>query len=80
MATLKKRKREAPAVGAARASRSVVVLEKPFTSFGTMESKKAKQEFDFKVRLRMFPELVKWLIGAILMGGGALTAATHWGN
>ena len=56
------------------------VFAEPFTSFGTMESKKAKQEFDFKVRLRMPPELVKWLIGAILMGGGALTAATHWGN
>jgi hypothetical protein len=65
---------------AARASRSVGVLEKPFTSFEKMESKKAKQEFDFKVRLRMPPELVKWLIGATLMGGEALTAATHWGN
>jgi hypothetical protein len=58
----------------------VGVLEKPFTSFEKMESKKAKQEFDFKVRLQMHPELVKWLIGAILMGGDALTAATHWGN
>jgi hypothetical protein len=43
-----------------------------------MESKKANQEFDFKVRLRMPPELVKWLIGAILMGGSAATAAAHW--
>jgi hypothetical protein len=55
----------------------VGVLKKPFTSLGKMESKKAKQEFDFKVRLRMPSELVKWLIGAILMGGGALTAASH---
>jgi hypothetical protein len=45
-----------------------------------MKKDSAKSEFDFKVRLRMPPELVKWLIGAILMGGGAATAAAHWIN
>jgi hypothetical protein len=56
----------------------VGVYVEPFTSLENMESKKAKQEFDFKFRLRMPPELVKWLVGALLMGGGAATAATHW--
>jgi hypothetical protein len=45
-----------------------------------MKKDSAKPEFDFKIRLRMPPELVKWLIGAILMGGGAATAAAHWIN
>jgi hypothetical protein len=26
----------------------------------------------------MPPELVKWLIGAILAGGSAMSAAAHW--
>jgi hypothetical protein len=43
-----------------------------------MKEDSEKSEFEFKLKLRMPPELVKWLIGAILMSGGAATAAAHW--
>jgi hypothetical protein len=43
-----------------------------------MKKDSAKSEFEFELKLRMPPELVKWLIGAILAGGGALSAAAHW--
>jgi hypothetical protein len=45
-----------------------------------MKEDSAKSEFEFKLKLRMPPELVKWLIGAILAGGGALSAAAHWNH
>lgn len=38
----------------------------------------AKPEFDFNIRLRMSDRLARWLIGAILAGGSAATAAAHW--
>ncbi|WP_262709796.1 hypothetical protein [Hymenobacter sp. UV11] len=44
-----------------------------------MKKERAKQEFDFKVRLRMPPELAKWLLW-FLMSGSAITAAAHWIN
>jgi hypothetical protein len=45
-----------------------------------MKKERAKAEFDFKVRLRMSSKLLKWLIGGLLMGGTAVTAAAHWVN
>jgi hypothetical protein len=43
-----------------------------------MKEDSAKSEFDFKIRLRMSDKLARWLIGAILAGGTAVTAAAHW--
>ncbi len=45
-----------------------------------MERKNAKTEFKLTFKLRMPPELVKWLVEAVLMGGGAISAAAHWAN
>jgi hypothetical protein len=36
----------------------------------------ARPEFDFKVRLQMPAELVKWLVG-LVVGGTAATAVAH---
>ena len=51
-------------------------MVKPSTHLENME-RNAKQEFELKFKLRMSDKLVRWLIGAILAGGGALTAAAH---
>jgi hypothetical protein len=42
-----------------------------------MKEDSAKSEFEFKFKLRMPYGLVKWLIGVILAGGGAMSAAAH---
>jgi hypothetical protein len=43
-----------------------------------MKKDSAKTEFKLTFKLRMPPELVKWLVAATLMGGGAVSALAHW--
>jgi len=38
--------------------------------------KNARTEFEFKIRLRVPAELVKWLVG-LVVGGTAATAVAH---
>jgi len=43
-----------------------------------MKKDSVKTEFKLTFKLRMPPELVKWLVAATLMGGGAVSALAHW--
>ncbi|WP_262489841.1 hypothetical protein [Hymenobacter terrenus] len=42
-----------------------------------MKKDQARTDFELKFKLRVPPELVKWLVG-VLVSGSALSAATHW--
>ena len=63
-------------MGTARAQ-EVSRWSKHLNFFPAMKKERAKTDFELKLKVRIPPELVKWLIG-LLVSGSALSAATHW--
>ena len=42
-----------------------------------MKKDQPRTEFELRFKLRVPPELIKWLVG-FLVSGSALSAATYW--
>ena len=52
------------------------MYDNPFTS-SKMKKDQPRTDFELRFKLRVPPELVKWLVG-FLVSGSALSAAAHW--